>query len=103
MARIRTIKPETASSRWRRADLHLATHPEVVLYRLFDASGALLYVGVSRDPFERLRRHAQKKEWWAEVARIDLSVCATYRTALTQEREAIAVERPLHNTRSAVR
>jgi hypothetical protein len=50
----------------------LATRPYCV-YRLYNADGDLLYVGLSNGPLDRFRAHAGDKTWWTEVARIDLT------------------------------
>lgn len=38
------------------------------LYHLSDASGCLLYVGITNNPHRRWRQHASSKRWWPEVA-----------------------------------
>lgn len=40
----------------------------LVVYRLFDASGALLYVGATATKETRLRAHSRRAAWWPEVA-----------------------------------
>jgi predicted GIY-YIG superfamily endonuclease len=70
------------------------------LYRLFDARGALLYVGVTGDPTRRFRDHRTKKDWWQEVARHSVEWFESEWRALQAEVQAIATEAPRHNIRS---
>ena len=42
------------------------------LYRLYDADGALLYIGFSTDPTRRWKEHRKEMLWWPEVARKDV-------------------------------
>jgi predicted GIY-YIG superfamily endonuclease len=67
------------------------------LYRLFDADGALLYVGITRTLDRRMQQHALKQPWWPEVAK---TVTTEYRTraqAARAEHAAIEAENPRHN------
>ncbi|WNO26063.1 G-I-Y Y-I-G endonuclease [Arthrobacter phage Wildwest] len=71
------------------------------VYRLFDDSGALLYVGKTYNVRARLftgpTAHSLTKEWFSKVA---LAKVAAYRTeadALEAEAWAIKREAPLHN------
>lgn len=67
------------------------------LYRLYDESGQLLYVGISVDPGKRLAQHRSDKKWWSEVSNITIQPMATRKVALAAEREAIKDERPVYN------
>lgn len=69
------------------------------LYRLFDESDVLLYVGIAVDPGRRFVRHREDKAWWGEVANIALAVYPSRSEALAAEREAIKTEKPRHNVR----
>ncbi|WP_203823100.1 GIY-YIG nuclease family protein, partial [Paractinoplanes ferrugineus] len=79
----------------------LAELPEVphFLYRLFDRTDTLLYIGITNDPKTRFKNHSKLKEWWQDVdpskTRIDFH--ATRDAALTAEAKAIKVELPLYN------
>lgn len=67
------------------------------LYRAFDQSGALLYVGVSVSALERLRAHRRQSGWFGDLATLTVQAFPD-RFALEQaEREAIRDERPLWN------
>lgn len=67
------------------------------LYRLRDAAGELMYVGIAGNPGRRFQQHATGKAWWGDVARIDLEHYATRDEALRAERSAITSERPPYN------
>lgn len=45
---------------------------ETALYRLADADGVLLYVGVATDPWKRFLQHAATKRWWSDVIHVHL-------------------------------
>jgi len=74
----------------------LRTRPHA-LYRFYDRSDVLLYVGITVDPSARFKKHAGDKLWWGEVDHIDIEQCATRREAEDAEREAIKKEEPLYN------
>lgn len=67
------------------------------LYRFYDATGQLLYVGITADPGSRWRSHARNKPWWHHVAHITLETHPTRAAVLDAECAAIRRERPLHN------
>lgn len=46
------------------------------IYRLYDAEHALLYVGITWNPFVRWTAHSRSKAWWAQVAHAEVWVCA---------------------------
>jgi len=70
-----------------------------VLYRMYDADGALLYIGITCNPSRRFERHYADKPWYADVAHIALEHFPDRPSVLLAERRAIAEERPLHNVR----
>ena len=72
------------------------TAPHTV-YRLYDAEGRLLYVGMTNNLPRRLEQHA-RKPWWARVARTDLQQEPNRGAAMRAEAEAIRTERPAYNT-----
>lgn len=69
---------------------------ETTLYRFFDTSGRLLYVGISNDALRRMREHQRRG-----LVPSDYSMTATAypdrRSALAAERHAIRTEDPLRN------
>jgi hypothetical protein len=66
------------------------------MYRLFDASGVLLYVGCTTvDLAKRLSaHHCQTLPWWSNVARTEQTQYERHEDALLAERRAIWHERP---------
>ncbi|WP_329616440.1 GIY-YIG nuclease family protein [Streptomyces brevispora] len=70
------------------------------LYRLYDADGSLLYVGVTRDPKRRFRDHRGKKRWWGEVSSHSIEWVDIESHALQMEVQAIVMESPKYNVRS---
>ena len=97
----RAVKPETASRRWHREELTLPLD-WTALYRMWDALGRLLYVGITGNPIERWRRHAQKAQWWSDVHEITYETFPKEHLALEAERRAIREEQPAFNIRSVV-
>lgn len=74
------------------------------LYRLYDAAGRLLYIGVSSTVERRLRTHSYRGQnaWWGQVDHCSLEWFAEGHQALAAEVLAIRSERPVYNKRSAV-
>lgn len=73
------------------------------LYRFFDATGRLLYIGITMNPANRWDRHSDDKPWWSQVARIAIETLPSRADALDAERRAIQAEQPLHNVIHNVR
>ncbi|WTW93481.1 GIY-YIG nuclease family protein [Streptomycetaceae bacterium NBC_01309] len=79
-------------------------HRRTAVYRLFDAAGVLLYVGISVDPQKRFKNHKhgngrnKPKEWWPDVVTADLEWFDSRPQAETAESFAIVTEHPRHNT-----
>ncbi len=68
------------------------------LYRHFDKNGELLYVGISKDPFNRFEQHRHSSSWIADVANMTVEWMTNSRfEALAVEREIIRKEKPRHN------
>ncbi|MFF7411623.1 GntR family transcriptional regulator [Streptomyces lydicus] len=77
-----------------------AEPPErTALYRLYDADGHLLYVGISSNPKRRWWAHAAQHAatWWPQVATRTVEWLDTRELAAAAERHAIKVESPAHN------
>jgi len=72
------------------------------VYRLRDAEGRLLYVGITWSAKARWDKHRAKKAWWAQVASVDIQCYPDERSALAAELEAIHAEHPIHNIRGVV-
>lgn len=73
------------------------------LYRHFDLSGALLYVGVTNRIPNRIKEHSKHSSWWSQIARIDIEHFPDRESVLKAEREAIINEKPKHNIQHACR
>ena len=67
------------------------------LYRHFDATGVLLYVGVSKNVDKRSWEHRKERAWFAEVASTTVEPFPTRQKAEAAERVAIRNENPKHN------
>lgn len=76
--------------------------PHHLLYRLYDAAGRLLYIGITWNPKERWKRHRKERPWWGDVRVAAVECHATEYEALTEELAAIKADRPIHNRRGAV-
>lgn len=72
------------------------------LYRLFDADGRLLYVGITFDLRNRWADHSQGKSWWEAVVRREVEWHETRYSAEAAEGAAILAERPAYNIAGAV-
>lgn len=69
----------------------------LAVYRPYDISGGLLYVGISKDFGRRWRQHASTKQWWSEARRMTVEWYEDEAEALRAEVEAIECERPRYN------
>lgn len=68
-----------------------------VLYRIFNSSDALLYVGATTNPKLRFNTHSSSQSWWCDAATIKLQHFGDLDALMKAEREAIESEHPLHN------
>lgn len=68
-----------------------------VLYRFYDAAHQLLYVGITCNPPVRFIMHRHSKDWWSEVARIDIENFNSRDELKNAEQSAIRIERPRYN------
>lgn len=71
------------------------------LYRHYDATGQLLYVGVSKSAFNRFVQHIGASEWCALVANMTVQTYSTREDALDAEALAIRTEKPRWNKHHA--
>lgn len=67
------------------------------LYRFFNPSGTLLYIGITANLPTRLHDHRDDKPWWTTVANITVQHYPDRETVLAAEKAAIIAEKPLHN------
>lgn len=73
------------------------------LYRHFDASGALLYVGASLAPITRQIGHRTASHWSSRISRIDLEWFDDADRAFAAEKSAIQSECPEFNCKHGAR
>lgn len=75
--------------------------PRMAIYRLYDATDVLLYVGISNRPESRALAHT-RKHWGSHInyKTIEWLECG-WRDALVLEVEAINRERPVYNIKQA--
>jgi len=69
------------------------------LYRCFDASGGLLYIGVTKNVSRRMGQHKVCSHWFHLVASTSFDPPVSAKEAHARERRAIRSERPKCNTR----
>lgn len=67
------------------------------LYRHFDSSGKLLYVGVSKSALIRLGQHQEHAHWFGNISQVTIEKHPSREAALEAERLAIQSENPLCN------
>jgi hypothetical protein len=67
------------------------------LYRFLDRDGTLLYVGITGVGTVRWFTHSRQKEWWPEVATVDLEHYQDRAEARAAELAAIRTESPRYN------
>lgn len=66
------------------------------LYRYYD-NGELLYVGISREPVQRMRAHSKTAPWWERANHATFEHFETREAVQVAERAAIRDEKPLFN------
>lgn len=79
------------------ASRHPAAAEPTCLYRHFDRSGTLLYVGISLSAAVRLSQHSATASWFRDIARMEIEWFPDRTAALRAERHAIKTEGPIHN------
>ena len=67
------------------------------LYRCFDAEGNLLYVGATKNVFQRIADHQAHSYWFRRVTRVDIQHFDSYKEALDAEAMAVNTEHPRVN------
>lgn len=67
------------------------------LYRHFDKEGVLLYVGISIDPFNRLRQHKHVSRWFDQITKVTIEHYDSREEVAEAELIAIKTENPLYN------
>ena len=72
------------------------------VYRARDKQDRVLYIGVSSNPTRRSYAH-RRKDWWADVERVDVTWFQSRSDALAEESRAIGEERPIYNYQHQLR
>ncbi|WP_460057134.1 GIY-YIG nuclease family protein [Pseudomonas sp. S2_D06] len=67
------------------------------LYRHFDASKRLLYVGISLCTISRLSQHRRSSRWANDIVYIEVERFPTKELAVEAEKQAIILENPIWN------
>lgn len=67
------------------------------VYRVYDATDTLIYVGMSYDPDSRVRTHRREKSWRSEIARHESEWFPDRATAERAEAALIGATQPRHN------
>lgn len=68
-----------------------------LLYRVFNETGDLLYVGATTNPSLRFHKHSRETDWWGEAARIELQHFDNVDDLLDAESDVIGRENPKYN------
>ena len=85
-------------SRWVSQQRAVLNGKPTCLYRLYDASGRLLYAGITSTPARRWKEHrTEHREWWPQVAETRVVWFLERSHALHAERDAVRTELPFHN------
>ncbi|MFM9649854.1 MULTISPECIES: GIY-YIG nuclease family protein [Streptomyces] len=72
------------------------------VYRFFDKTGRLLYVGIAYDPAERWKYHAAKTRWWKDAVDNTIEWYDTRAEAERAEEVALRYEKPIYNKAGSV-
>lgn len=72
------------------------------VYRLYDGSGSLLYIGSAYDPDERCKAH-HGAAWWPDVDTRSDEPRASRQDAYAAEMAGISTERPRYNVNGTAR
>lgn len=89
------VLSEVKAAQRRRAEPDPSGH--WCLYKLYDKDDRLLYIGITSDIVRRFRQHSQEKEWWWDVADIEVVRFLTRQAARTEEHLLIMMLHPVHN------
>jgi len=93
-ARYRERQESDPDARWR-----VVRQKPHDLYRIFDAEGTLLYVGITYMFDRRMTQHSVRQPWWGEVDRITSENYPDRSAAEAAEWDAISQEKPKYNIR----
>jgi len=82
---------------------HSSPERATSLYRLWNRSDELLYVGITHRGWRRFDEHASAKAWWPQVHHVTVAHHRSREDARAAELAAIQSERPLFNIADTVR
>lgn len=74
-------------------------HEDWIVYRYFDADGAVIYIGCTNDQLGRMYQHSRSTPWWHEVRSQQVERYPSRDEGLAAEALAIRTEYPLYNVR----
>jgi hypothetical protein len=78
------------------------SNEKTTLYRYFDSEGQLLYVGITKNPFDRQSYHAANQPWWQDVFAATYTHFENRADALKAEAFSIGTELPKYNKQGPV-
>lgn len=81
---------------------HQRSSEEVAVYQLISATGALLYVGISKDPMNRWLAY-RETSWWPEVDQYAVDWYPSREKARAVEKEFLAADLAECNVHSTPR
>lgn len=94
----RKTTPGLADQTFRRViDVPSVSPTPTSVYRYYDKSSLLLYVGITSRGIRRQREHNHDKEWWPFVTKQEVEHYSTRATASAREKELIRQFRPPFN------
>ena len=73
------------------------------LYRHYNTTGVLLYVGISISAIRRLSQHSNQARWFNQIAMIKIEKFETREEAQFAEKQAIQNEAPLFNIKMVLK
>lgn len=92
-----TEEEEDQNKRYEEAELNSVWNKPTDLYRYFDKSGNLLYVGISINTVSRMASHRSASSWYDQAVKITIKKYKNRKNALNAERKAIMKEKPKYN------
>lgn len=96
------MTPDGLGSKHMRPQKHSTDCPPradapTILYRLYGADDALLYIGITGNKVQRFEGHRRNTRWWKQVARKELTTFPDRASAVAAEEKAVLAEQPRYN------
>lgn len=85
------------------ASLNNPDEPNHQLYKHYDQSGDLLYIGISLSAINRLYQHKAKSHWYHNIARVEIVNFSSRGELVRAESRLIKSLKPRHNIKCADR